>query len=554
CDPETRLEAIIKVTQWIIAGSTRLLCITGAAGAGKSALQQTIAENCKADDIPVASFFFSASDPNRNTTKLIIPTIAYQLGTRISEVKDFITNSVERPGNVPIFSEPLEAQIAGLVSKPMRQLQGQKDFKYPYIVILIDGLNECINEDSQTELLSAVKRSLLNTDQPFRVIITSRPEQVIRRALNPGGDLHDLAHHIQLSDEYDATDDIRRYLRRRLHEIGDRRGGSHWFTEEDLEALVRAASGQFICAITMIQYISEHGTFSVVKERLTKLVRGQFTSDDDQLASPLKRLDLLYAEILSAAMKKYKVNHNDGSDGEHFLLLVRIYHINCSSGFTFSEPWNILGPRIEYRFETLNAILGLEDTGHELLLSDLGSLMTLNSNELHVYHESFSDFLDLESRSKNLFVPSPHAYTHITKRLLQHIIDYSLTEVNSELSLDEREQHPTCKSRPDSFQAALKYLPLFLKNVPGIDSDLSRFTLEGGWDTVDRLLPSMYEIDPHSMWYVWGEILSLISARMKTQYPDVAEAMSEFLDKWRPQFREWSFEAGRKEKQSVSQT
>jgi DNA replication protein DnaC len=62
CDEDTRVEVIGELMDWMNdrENPQRLLCMTGAAGAGKSALQQTIAERCADARILGVAFFFSS--------------------------------------------------------------------------------------------------------------------------------------------------------------------------------------------------------------------------------------------------------------------------------------------------------------------------------------------------------------------------------------------------------------------------------------------------------------------------------------------------------------
>ena len=64
--------------------------MTGPAGSGKSALQQTIAERCEESDILGSAYFFATADPTRNTVSNIVPTIAYQLGSQNPILKQAI--------------------------------------------------------------------------------------------------------------------------------------------------------------------------------------------------------------------------------------------------------------------------------------------------------------------------------------------------------------------------------------------------------------------------------------------------------------------------------
>ncbi|KAJ2926003.1 hypothetical protein H1R20_g11078, partial [Candolleomyces eurysporus] len=318
CDEDTRVEVISEIMDWIGDRDSpkRLLCMTGAAGAGKSALQQTIAERCADSGILGCAIFFSSQDPTRNNLSRIVPTIGFQLGKHDPRLRDCIKEAVEE--DPLIFTRTIRTQMDTLVVRPFKQLQANVGFKtssFPHAV-LIDGIDECAGEERQAELLSTIKHCLLDNDVPFRIFIASRPEWAIRSALNSKtrGYLHPLAYHIQLSDKYDATDDIRRYLWRRLQDIGSRSHDTRaqsrlWPSVDVIEKLVIAASGQFVYAATVVKYVSERRSSPV--DRLQTVV--DWTPEKGQLARPFEALDVLYARILSAAKESYEaVDTNQG--------------------------------------------------------------------------------------------------------------------------------------------------------------------------------------------------------------------------------------------------
>ncbi|KAJ2923508.1 hypothetical protein H1R20_g13587, partial [Candolleomyces eurysporus] len=228
CDEDTRVEVIGELMGWIQDRESpqRLLCMTGAAGSGKSALQQTVAEDCSGKDILASTFFFSSTDPTRNTMSTVIPTIAYQLGSNNPTLREAISAAVTK--DPLIFKKSLKTQMNRLIISPFEDLS--KAISKPELtalpyVILIDGLDECTDEQRQAELLATLDDCLLQNDAlPFRIFISSRPEWAIRSALEDTGYLHHKAYHIQLSDQYDASGDIRRSLSRRLRELGRRSG------------------------------------------------------------------------------------------------------------------------------------------------------------------------------------------------------------------------------------------------------------------------------------------------------------------------------------------
>ncbi|RXW19150.1 hypothetical protein EST38_g6706 [Candolleomyces aberdarensis] len=379
-------------------GPQRILCMTGAAGSGKSALQQTVAERCEMSDILAAAYFISSADPTRNTPSAIIPTIAYQLGLKHDGFRNSVAAAVKHDRH--IFSQSLHSQMNALIIRPFKNLQRSMQLEvdtFPY-AILIDGLDECKGEPStssqltdlsagerhraeaqQAELLAAIKHCILDDDLPFRFFIASRPELAIRTALEPGGHLHQAAYHIQLSDNYDASADMCKYLRRRFETIGLRIGDPQWFTEGNIETLVRAASGQFIYVAVVYKYISEPRTSPA--ERLKIVLT--WAPREGQIARPFETLDRLYTNILLSAKNAYEAV--DTHRGRDFLLLFGILYV---------APARLLGLSISA--DILSGLLGLEARGEENLISDLHSLVALETANdrlfLKVYHKSFADF------------------------------------------------------------------------------------------------------------------------------------------------------------------
>jgi len=79
CHPNTRVAILQKIMDWIRSTdcetfNRHILWLTGAAGAGKSAIAQTIIELCLAEGFIIASFLFFRSDGSRNNGKILIAT------------------------------------------------------------------------------------------------------------------------------------------------------------------------------------------------------------------------------------------------------------------------------------------------------------------------------------------------------------------------------------------------------------------------------------------------------------------------------------------------
>ncbi|KAF6741418.1 hypothetical protein DFP72DRAFT_1115248 [Ephemerocybe angulata] len=420
CDEDTRIEVIGQIMDWIAArdSPTRMLCMTGAAGAGKSALQQTIAERCEKAGILASTFFFWKGDATRNTGAALVSTIAYQLGMKTPALRPHFGRAVN--GDPLIFKKSLFTQFNSLIMDPLEEFRSAKGDQalhaLPY-VILIDGLDECEDATRQAEILTVLKATLLGGSQlPFRIFIASRPEWPIRSALEAKGSLCGLAHQIRLSDDYDATADIRKVLWRRLRAIGslssDPRALPHlWPTNEDVELLVEAASGQFIYIATVVKYVSERRSSPVDRLRVVLTWR----PTEGQRTAPFAALDTLYSNILSAAKAEYeKVDTNE----HEFLLLFMSYPASSLAGSSYAFS----------SVERTDAVLGLPLDTWKLVISDLFSVATHQDDvssghtRLHFYHKSFQDFLYSKLRAKDLYVSEERIASFLLQPTLRDIL------------------------------------------------------------------------------------------------------------------------------------
>ncbi|KAJ2929151.1 hypothetical protein H1R20_g7947, partial [Candolleomyces eurysporus] len=528
CDEGTRVEVTKELMDWMQdrEAPQRLLCMTGAAGAGKSALQQTIAGKCSKSNTLGSAFFFSAADPTRNDLTHIVPTIACQLGLRNPALRDAIGKAIE--DDPLIFKKTLGIQMDTLIVAPFQRVcaSGALDSsKFPH-AILIDGLDECRGEDNQDELLSSIKHCLLENDLPFRIFIASRPEWAIRTALanDPEGYLYRLAYHMKLSDMYDAAGDIRRYLWTRLRGIGSRSRDSRaqsplWPTKEDIEKLVAAASGQFVYAATVVKYLSERRGSPV--DRLRAIIN--WTPEGGQQTRPLELLDNLYRNILSTAKELYEaVDTNRGRD---FLLLVRAHQMNSDARMDGRQS----------SIRTFDEIISLEEGGHQVLFSDLHSLVFVRQNprraeaweEMHSYHLSFSEFLDSELRAQHLFVSETRVRQYVVESCLQKLLQ-------QEDFLGDW-----------SFNSIISALHRYSDNQITYVNDfrLIDFTRNNGWGRIDERLSSHVKVDRFRWWSDLARFTLNARQRLNDDLHEheLADIVKSYFDKWKERYKEDGF-------------
>ena len=171
CHLHTREAILQEIMDWIedIDRQTRFLWLYGPAGAGKSAIEQTIAEMCYQANLLAASFFFSRSVNGRNNKTFLITTIVYQLIVSIPEIREHVGNALYNDPS--LLERSLEAQMDGLVVKPLKMAAsvygpGVEFMNSRPKVIVLDGLDECGDPESQRYILKVLMNSIKKTLHP----------------------------------------------------------------------------------------------------------------------------------------------------------------------------------------------------------------------------------------------------------------------------------------------------------------------------------------------------------------------------------------------------
>ncbi|KAF9472326.1 hypothetical protein BDN70DRAFT_777516, partial [Pholiota conissans] len=255
CHLKTRVEILQRMYDWIIQSENRetwLMWLNGAAGAGKSAIMQTLAEQCFLNLIPVASFFLSRNDATRNSLAPLVATLVYQLIQQIPETTNTILQSIER--NPFIFDQTLESQLHELVIQPLLQIPRQ--FRKLF-VIFIDGLDECLDKTHQSSLIKVLGNICSDKNTPIIFVIASRREMQIQSQFESKL-LSNLIEIVPLDDS-EASDDIRRFLGAKFTDIQENHPFRHllppaWPLTMLVSEIVEKSSGQFIFATVVMNF------------------------------------------------------------------------------------------------------------------------------------------------------------------------------------------------------------------------------------------------------------------------------------------------------------
>ena len=344
--------------------------LNGLAGTGKSTIAQTFSEMVAKAEILGASFFCSRDYLDRRELKNIFPTLAYQLACRYPAFRHHIIPVIKQDPTVA--SNSLISQLEDLIVGPL------SSSKIP-CVIVIDALDECIDDEPASAILSVLGRYAKKLSF-VKFFITGRPEPRIRTGfrlplLEPLTQIF-LLHEVKPSS---VDEDIRLYLLEKLTVVSKRRSdfdlSDPWPCDEDLTTLTNKSSGLFIFASTLVRFIgSEHHE---PNERLQLIV----TTSDSTVHEGRAGIDPLYTQILVHAF-------SDVKDTTVFANLRRVLGVVVLA-------FNPLS-RVQ-----IAGILGVNTSLITRSLRHLHSVLFVpneDSKEIRVFHKSFPDFLQDRDR------------------------------------------------------------------------------------------------------------------------------------------------------------
>lgn len=413
CHPETRVALQHDVLGWIDEplGGQLVTWMYGPAGAGKSAIAQTISERLHAQRRLTASFFFSraSNSKGRSDEMALIATLAYQLSLNIPATKAHICAAIRR--NPMIFELSLEDQVQTLIVGPLTIIHHESlDIQEPMVVV-VDGLDECRKVNSaHRRVVSALIKMLKLIPHPIhKLFITSRPEHSIV-AIFKGYERidSDPIRKMELNNQWNPGEDIRAFLNssfadiRRFHPYFESHPADQtWPNHTDINALVARSSGQFIYASVVIKYIKSEDYYNPTT-RLEVILQLQNNNE-----RPYAELDALYEYIFSQIQDVQKV-----------LTVLSLERMHSYYGFS--------GPLMLILSEFIG--VGIEEI--KFWLRPLVSLLIWEKDAIRYMHASLPDFLLDRSRSNIFCILSKSIATKIMRRGLDLLADSNTLNVS----------------------------------------------------------------------------------------------------------------------------
>jgi hypothetical protein len=277
--------------------------VVGAAGVGKSAIMQSVAQdeyNILSDIIVGATIFFSINERQDGTKA--ITTIAYQLAVKVKLYRHFIQREITHDPS--LFQKSLSTQFKKFIIEPFihqRVLDSSS-----HLLIIIDGLDECANPLTQKELLSLIFDFCITyPSSPLVWMIASRPEPHITSFFSQTKLALSYEKEEILVNSDDAHEDVKRYLRDQFKEVQitsiTLRQLSQWPSEADFSEVAEASGGLFAYASTVVRYITDptYGDPGRQLNDVLEIIEAGTNPNVSREDHPMIHLDALYSRIMS---------------------------------------------------------------------------------------------------------------------------------------------------------------------------------------------------------------------------------------------------------------
>ncbi|KAF8156571.1 hypothetical protein B0H34DRAFT_709745 [Crassisporium funariophilum] len=403
CHPNTRLAVLRAIMDWVETAymTSVILWLYGPAGAGKSAIAQTIAEQCHVLGILAGSFFFSRTTPGRSDSSRFIATLVYQLMAVVPEMRRHVESALDH--DPLVLDRSLETQIEILFVKPLAQVfsTGQNGHQAPKArLIIVDGLDECQGQEAQRYILEVICGAIERLSIPLSFLIVSRPEQQIRDFFNLQT-ISAVTTTLSLDSAFEPDSDIESFLEEKFDEIKATHPyrsqiPNDWPPPTSLQQIVEKSSGQFIYASTIVKYVQSSRHW------------------------PMKRLDI--------------VSQRTGYERDiPFIALDNLYRLIFDLVEQPDEVMKVLSFLILERSSTVQKTVEHVETlfsygSGELydILMDLHSIVYVPSpdctwEELYLFHASLGDFLMDRSRSGKFFIDTGEAHAMLTQTFIRHL-------------------------------------------------------------------------------------------------------------------------------------
>ena len=474
CAPNTRAELLDRISLYLLSpalndtttsAEDRICWLVGSPGIGKSTIARSLANTL--GDRVVASFFCSSSSRDTSDTKKIIPTLVAQLAQRPnwSKFRDALSKALPREGDSSTLigrRASLDAQFQKLLVEPFRETSLLKP-----AVIIIDGLDECVDFDIAAKFITYLGRCLEKLPANLKFFISSRNDPRLRRGMHLVDAMcragkEDLdpppqsVRKIDLdADEYDdlTRRDIDTYLRSGFAKYkgltaspsSTRTETAYHDTfsfprEDELRRFVTKCIGlPFIVASTIFKHITSKDAGDP-RERMRRFFNLRLTDVpfNGNADAKMQRLNDVYAHVISVTLDEARRESKTKETPE-----------------LYEEVKTVLGCyMVAQRPLSINALadlLGLEPSNVQSALERFRAIIPMprdENEELSVSHDTWKTFVAVASRKPPHTGPiipaldlriylakmAVRTLTYLVERLHRSYVDHGQARLGKEIA------------------------------------------------------------------------------------------------------------------------
>ncbi|QRV96509.1 hypothetical protein RhiJN_24527 [Ceratobasidium sp. AG-Ba] len=383
CLEGTRVSLIDALTTWVERGSNhaRVAWVSGLAGLGKSSVATSVCKRLDDQRMLACSFFCKRDSSELRDPCRLLMTVVCELAQRWPAYGAIVSKTICK--NIGIHSKHIQPLYEMLVAEPLKTI-AETEHLVGTLAVVIDALDECGDVETRRQLLICLQ-DISERIPSLRVIITSRPDEDIRAYFyHAASDWYSEFNLLQ----YDATEDIRRFVARQLGPYTSAKG----WPLDSIDQITTRANGLFIWAGTACAYILS----GLDKpKRLNILTRG----------NSLAAIDGLYETILTS--KETVADEEDMKDMRS--CLGAIVATSMHSTLSATDLAVLLGEHITQ--EVLEGVI-----------NRLASVLYIDDKfggVIRISHPSFMDYITDRTRSKELCIDLGEQNTILAKRSLE---------------------------------------------------------------------------------------------------------------------------------------
>ncbi|KAB5590718.1 Vegetative incompatibility protein HET-E-1 [Ceratobasidium theobromae] len=408
CTEQTRKSILSDLNNWCDnPDSEPFFWMDGMAGTGKTTIACTLAAVLESRQQLAASFFCTRTLPECRDASRIVPTIAYQLARYSDPLQSALFQVLEQ--NADIATRDIALQFERLLTEP---LQYAKNSIPGNLVVVIDALDECENQDTVKRGLQALFKFRSISNLPIKFFITSRPEPEIYDTMMSQlqqGRIGISVLHLHEIEKPLVQADIELYLREELMAMSPSN------LNAQIIQLAKLAGNLFVYAAVAVRYI--HGG-------------GPFVDPDERLAMILYDASELLAYISQMYHHGLVASFNEELEGKEAMRIRSVL-------------WAAACAREPVSIETLTMLAGTGSEDFTLTaLKPLRSILHISepSNLVSVLHPSFRTFIFDQEHSREYFCNEAGFNQVLARRCFEMMtaqLRFNICDLQSSFTLDK---------------------------------------------------------------------------------------------------------------------